>query len=199
MSRSRGILLLLTVLAALAMLQGCSLKKNTAATRGYTAFITRYNILFNGDEHYRVTMDAMERDYPDDFSRMLYVHPAEARANPEAPQPDGDFSRSAEKAEKAIRLRSIRRRPAPKPGHRNDPAYREWMKREEYNPVLHNAWMLLGRSRYADGRFLDAAATFYYVARHFQWLPQTVTEARLWMARSYIAAGWLFEAEMALA
>lgn len=189
---------ILVSVVALAVLAGCSMKKNTALTRNYTAFITRYNVYFNGDEHYRRTLAEMERDYPDDFSRMLYIHPAEARANPESPQPSGDFSRSSEKAEKAIRLRSIKRRPAPQRGKRYDPAYREWMSREEYNPFLHNAWMLLGRSRYADGQFLDAAATFYYVSRHFTWLPETVTEAKLWMARSYLAAGHLFEAEITL-
>ncbi len=198
LSRVRFSIKIFVTAALLSAFAGCSMKKNTALSRNYTAFITRYNVYFNGDEHYRQTLDEMERTYSDDFSHLLYIHPAEARANPQAPQPSGDFSRSSDKAEKAIRLRSITRRPAPRRGRRSDPAYREWMSREEYNPFLHNAWMLLGRSRYADGQFLDAAATFYYISRHFTWLPETVTEAKLWMARSYLAAGHLFEAEMAL-
>ena len=47
------ILLAVTAIAATALLGSCSLKKNTAFTRKYTAFITRYNIHFNGDTHYR--------------------------------------------------------------------------------------------------------------------------------------------------
>ncbi len=40
-------------IAATVLLGACSLKKNTAASRRYTEFITRYNIYFNGDEHYK--------------------------------------------------------------------------------------------------------------------------------------------------
>lgn len=177
---------------------GCSLKKNTAATRQYTAFITRYNIYFNGDEHYKETLAKMERNYADDYSRTLYLHPAEAKTDEKAPQPEGDFKRSIEKAQKAIQLRSIKKRPKRKAGKSSDPEYKKWLKREEYNPFLHNAWMMMGRSQYMNGDFLGAAATFYYVAKHFSWLPETVTEAKLWQARCYCAIDWLFDAESIL-
>ncbi|MDE6049330.1 MAG: tetratricopeptide repeat protein [Paramuribaculum sp.] len=176
----------------------CTLKKNTAATRNYQAFITRYNIYFNGDEHYKETLKSMETGYEDDFTKLIPMHPAEARTNKDAPQPNGDFNRSIEKAQKAIQLRSIKKRPQRIPGKSRDPEYREWLKREEYNPFIHNAWMLMARSRYMDGDFLGAASTFMYIARHFSWLPQTVTEAKIWQARSYCAAGWLNEARAIL-
>ena len=185
-------------IAVLLAAGGCSTRKNTAANRQYQSFITRYNILFNGDEHYRQTLADMERSYDDDFTRLLPVHPAEARRDPKAPQPQGDFGRSIEKAQKAIRVRSIKKKPRRQAGRRSDPEYRKWMQREEYNPYLHNAWMLLGRSRYMNGEFLPAATTFMYVANHFQWLPQTVAEARIWQARSYLAEGWTGEAEATL-
>ncbi|MCM1020645.1 MAG: tetratricopeptide repeat protein [Muribaculaceae bacterium] len=177
------------------MLSSCSTKKNTAATRNYQAFITRYNIYYNGDEHYKETLKDMEQNYEDDYSQLLYAHPADARSNPNAPQPQGDFKRSIEKAQKAIQLRSIKKRPAKKAGKGSDPAYKQWLKRDEYNPFLHNAWMMMGRSQYNNGDFLGAASTFYYIVRHFSWLPNTVTEAKLWQARSYAAMGWDFEAE----
>lgn len=189
-----GVLLAVIAVAA-AMLTGCSPKKNTAATRNYQAFITRYNIYYNGDEHYKETMKTMEDSYEDDYSQLLFAHPADARSNPQAPQPQGDFKRSIEKAQKAIQLRSIKKRPAKKAGKGSDPAYKEWMKRDEYNPFLHNAWMMMGRSQYNNGDFLGAASTFYYIVRHFSWLPSTVTEAKIWQARSYAAMGWEFEAE----
>lgn len=189
-----GVLLAVIAVAAV-MLTGCSPKKNTAATRNYQAFITRYNIYYNGDEHYKETMKTMEDSYEDDYSQLLFAHPADARSNPQAPQPQGDFKRSIEKAQKAIQLRSIKKRPAKKAGKGSDPAYKEWMKRDEYNPFLHNAWMMMGRSQYNNGDFLGAASTFYYIVRHFSWLPNTVTEAKIWQARSYAAMGWEFEAE----
>ncbi len=181
------------VAALVLSLCSCSTKKNTAASRNYQAFITRYNVYFNGDEHFKETLKSMEEAYADDYTSLLPMHPAEAKANPQAPQPTGDFTRSIEKAQKAIQLHSIKKRPARKSGRSSDPAYKAWMKRDEYNPFLHNAWMMMGRSQYFNGDFLGAASTFYYVAKHFSWLPATVTEAQLWQARAY-----LFEAETLL-
>lgn len=176
----------------------CSPKKNTAATRKYQAFITRYNIYYNGDTHYKETLKQMEESYEDDYSALLPIHPAAAKADEKAPQPSGNFDRSIEKAQKAIQLRSIKKKPKKQAGKSSDPKYKAWLKREEYNPFLHNAWMMMGRSQYMNGDFLGAASTFFYISRHFSWLPKTVTEARLWEARSYLAMGWLFEAETIL-
>lgn len=176
-------------------ISSCSTKKNTAASRFYQAFTTRYNVYFNGDEHYKTTIKEMEKNYEDDYSSMVYVHPAEAYNHPKAPQPQGNFDRSIEKAQKAIQLHSIKKRPKKKSGKSRDKKYQEWMKREEYNPFLHNAWMMMGRSQYLNGDFLGAASTFYYTSKHFKWLPETVTEAELWQARSYCTLGWQFEAE----
>ena len=176
----------------------CSPQKNNAATRNYQAFITRYNIHFNGDQHYKETLKEMEEAYEDDYSRMVFVHPAAAKADEKAPQPSGNFDRSIEKAQKAIQLRAIKKKPKKKAGRSSDPAYKEWMKREEYNPFLHNSWMMMGRSQYMNGDFLGSAATFFYISKHFSWLPATVTEAKLWEARCYCAMDWLFEAETIL-
>lgn len=136
----------------------------------------------------------MERGYEDDYTQLLYLHPADARKNPRSPQPTGDFTRSIEKAQKAIQLRSIKKKPVRKAGRASDPAYKAWMKREEYNPFLHNAWMMMGRSQYNNGDFLGAASTFYYITRHFSWLPATVVESKIWQARAYCALGWGYEA-----
>lgn len=192
------IILTLAAILSIAALPACSLKKNTAASRQYTAFITRYNIYYNGDTHYKETLDEMEKKYEDDYSRLVFTHPAEARADKDAPQPSGDFTRSIEKAQKAIQVRSIKKKPAKKAGKASDPEYKAWMKRDEYNPFLHNAWMMMGRSQFLNGDFLGAASTFFYITKHFTWLPQTVTEAKIWQARSYCAIDWLFEAEMIL-
>ncbi len=182
------------VLSMLA-LSSCSTKKNTAMSRFYQSFTTRYNVYYNGNEHYKETIKDMEKNYEDDYSALVFVHPAEAYNNSKAPQPQGDFTRSIEKAQKAIQLHSIKKRPKKKSGKARDPKYKEWMKREEYNPFLHNAWMLMGRSQYNNGDFLGAASTFYYTSKLFTWLPETVTEAKLWQARSYCTLGWQFEAE----
>ena len=140
-----GVAIILAVAVAMAA-GGCSTRKNTAASRNYQAFITRYNVYFNGDQHYKETLKEMESVYEDDYSGPYILHPAEAYNVPAAPQPTGSFTRSIEKAQKAIQLHSIKKRPRRTPGRRNDPEYRKWLKREEYNPFLHNALIKMGMS-----------------------------------------------------
>ena len=198
--RSSGyrLFLLAAVLGAVAGLVSCSPNRNNAATRKYQEFITRYNIYYNGDTHYRETLADMESKYEDDYSSLVLMHPVESKTDNTAPQPSGNFNRSIEKAQKAIQVRSIKKKPARKPGKSRDPKYKEWMKRDEYNPFLHNAWMMMGRGQFYNGDFLGAASTFFYISRHFTWLPATVTEAKLMQSLAYIALGWQFEAEMIL-
>ena len=92
--RCLHILLLIAVITSIAALPSCSPKKNTAASRKYQAFITRYNIYYNGDTHFKETLKEMEGKYEDDYSQLLYMHPTEARINTKAPQPNGNFDRS---------------------------------------------------------------------------------------------------------
>lgn len=185
-----------TVLAAtLLLLPGCSTKKNTPISRKWQAFTTRYNVYYNGDEHYKEQLKEMETGYEDDYTRTVLTHPAEARADEKLPQPQGDFKRTIEKMQKAIQLHSIKKKP-PKKG--NSPKEKAFRAREEFNPFLHNAWLTMGRGQFMNGDFAGAAATFYYISRHFGWLPQVVTEARIWQARSYCAMDWLYEAENVL-
>ncbi len=183
------------LMAVMLMAGGCSTKKNTAISRQWQAFTTRYNVYFNGSEHYHEQLKAMENNYEDDYTRTLLTHPAEARADSKLPQPQGDFKRTIEKMQKAIQLHSITKKPAKRSGSQKDKAFRA---REEFNPFLHNAWLMMGRAQYLNGDFLGAASTFMYTSRHFTWLPEVVTEAWLWQARSYCALDWLYEAENVL-
>ncbi len=170
----------------------CGTKKNTAMSRQWQAFNTRYNVYFNGDEHYKETLASMEEGYQDDFTRMLLTHPADARADETMPKPTGDFKRTIEKMQKAIQLHSIKKKPQKKSGSAKEKAFRA---RDEFNPFIHNAWLMLGKGQYFNGDFMGAAATFMYISRHFTWLPEVVTEALLWQARCYATLDWTYEAE----
>lgn len=72
--------------AAVLLCAACSNKKNTAASRNWQAFNTRYNVYFNGNEHYKETLKEMEQKYEDDYTRTVMMHPAEARANEKLPK-----------------------------------------------------------------------------------------------------------------
>ncbi len=181
--------------AALLLLAACGTKKNTPASRNWQAFTTRYNVYYNGKTHFDEQLKEMERKYEDDYTRTVLIHPAEARADAKLPQPSGDFTRTIEKMQKAIQLHSIKKKPQKKGSSAKE---KEFRAREEFNPFLHNAWLTMGRAQYLGGDFLGAASTFFYISKHFKWLPDVVTQARLWMVLSYCALDWDYEAESAL-
>ena len=193
MSKSRLHILALWGIVAVLVLSSCSAKKNTAGTRFWQAFNTRYNVYYNGETHYNEQIKLTE-NYEDDYSKRLFVHPAEAFAHEKAKKPTGSYDRTIEKMQKAIALHSIKKKPARKPGKRSEKE-KEWLKRDEYNPFLHNAWFLLAKAEYMKGDFLSSAATFHYITKHFTWKPDLVMEAKLWEALSYTAMGWITEAE----
>ena len=180
------------------LLGSCSTKKNTAATRQWRAFTTRYNIYFNGSEAYKEALAAMENNYEDDYSSRLLMHPVAALAEKDEVADNAGFDRAIEKSQKAIKLRSITKRPAKNPRKASDPDYKAFLKRTEFNPFLHNAWLMMGRSQFYKGDFLAANATFLYIIRHFSWEPEAVAESRLTMARCYTQLGWNYEAENTL-
>ena len=187
------------MIAMVVLLAACSNKTNTARSRFWQSFTTKYNVYFNGKTNYDEQMKAMLDAYEDDYSQQLYMHPAEARSNPKAPQPTGSFDRTIEKMEKAITLHSIKKKPKRKSGKGRDPKYQEWLARDEYNPYLHNAWYMLAKAQYMKGDFLDAAATFRYIARHFTWKKDLVQECQVREALCYCAMGWPAEADNVLA
>ncbi len=190
-------LALVITLAVIAV--ACSNKKNTAGSRFWQSLNTRYNVYYHGRTNYDEQLKEMLDNYEDDYSQRLFVHPAEARANPKAPQPSGSFDRTIEKMQKAIALHSIKKKPKKKSGKSSDPKYKAWMAREEYNPFMHNCWYTLALAQYMKGDFLNASATFRYISRHFSWKPELVEEAKVWEALSYCAMGWTSEADNVLA
>ncbi len=197
MKLNRVILICVAVVMACGMFS-CSTKKNTAGSRFWHAFNTRYNVYYNGETHYDEQIHELENKYEDNYSQLLFMHPAEAYSNPKAPQPSANFDRTIEKMQKAIQLHSIKKRPKKKSGKLSKED-KEWLKREEYNPFLHNAWYMMAKSQYMKGDYLAAASTFHYISGHFSWLPDLVMDCKLWEIRSYCAMGWLTEAENMLA
>ena len=181
------------------MLGGCSTKKNTPLSRKYNSFTTRYNVHFNGDESYKDALKDMQESYDDDFSGMIFMHQVSSLAELEEVKGNAKFDRAIEKAQKSIKTKSIKKRPVKNQKKMRDEAYKEYLKRGEYNPFMHNSWLMMGRAQFFKGDFLAANATFLYITRNFSWLPETVNESYIWMARGYAEMGWLYEAENTLA
>ena len=193
--RARTYTHILSALLTVVLLSACSTTKNTGWTRFFQSMSTRYNVYFNAEQNYIEQLKQQQEEYQDNYTDLLYMMPAQAYSNPKDPQPQGSFDRTIEKCETAIQKHSIKSKPKRTQGRRNDPKYKEFMQREEYNPFMHNVWMLMGKAQFNKGDFMGAASTFMYIAQHFAWLPETVAEARLWQARSYLALDWIYEAE----
>lgn len=176
------------------LLWSCSTKKNTKATRFYHAFNSRYNIYFNGKTAFDEALKAMQDGYKENYSDQILMYPISAQPK-EKQTTGGPFDRAIEKGNKAIKLHSIKAKPPKKPGWKNDPKQRAWQEQEEYNPFLKHCWLLVGEAQFYNADFLQASATFSYIARHYAGDEEMVAEARLWQARSYTEMGWFYEAE----
>ena len=176
------------------LLWSCSTKKNTKASRFYHSFTSRYNIYYNGKTSFDEALKSMETGYKESYSEMIHMYPISAQPK-DKKETGGPFDRAIEKGNKAIKLHSIKAKPAKKPGWRNDPKQRALQEQEEYNPFLKKCWLLIGQGQFYNADFLQASATFSYIARHYSHDEEVVAEARLWQARCYSEMDWFYESE----
>lgn len=176
------------------LLVSCSTKKNTKASRFYHAVNSRYNIYYNGKTSFDESLEAMQNGYKENYSEMILLFPVSAQ--PKNKQTTGGaFDRAIEKSNKAIKLHSIKTKPPKKPGWRNNPKQASLQAQEEYNPFLKHCWLLMGQAQFYNADFLQASATFSYIARHYATDDEVVSEAKLWQARCYAEMDWLYESE----
>lgn len=181
-------------LIVVSLFWSCSTKKNTKANRFYHAFNSRYNIYFNGKTSFDEALLSMQNGYKESYSDMILMYPISAQPK-DKQTTGGPFDRAIEKSNKAIKLHSIKAKPPKKPGWRNDPKQRAWQEQEEYNPFLKKCWLMMGQAQFYNADFLQASATFSYIARHYAHDEEVVAEARLWQARCYSEMDWFYEAE----
>lgn len=196
MNRPQALLPLLTALALLLALAACSTKKNTASSRRWHAFTARYNTYFNGHQAFLEGEKAKVEGHKDDYTELLPVFLVGVEASRTAGK--SNFETAITKCQKAITLHSIKRRPEVSAGKRQSAKMRQYLQRKEYNPFLKNAWLLMGQAQFEKGEFLEAAATFAYIARLYAAEPVVAAEARQWLARCYAQSGWLYDADEAL-
>lgn len=174
----------------------CGCKSNNKLNRGLKAMNTKYNVYFNGNEAFKEGLKQMEESHEEDFSQRIWLHPVYKLVGQKEPSANSNFDRAIEKCKIAVQRRSMTNKP--KRNTKNTPEYKLWLTRSEYNPFLHNAWMLSGKAQFYKGDFNSAAATFSYVARRFWWKPYAVQECHIWAARVYAVQGFNFDAEAEL-
>ncbi len=177
----------------LTVITACSSQKNTAGRRFWQSFTAKYNTYYNGTLAYIDGSLEKEQSNKDNFTELIPLYYVGNKASQTLGE--GNFDRAIEKSEKVIKLHSIKKRPVWTKKRRKTDRDIEWLNRREYNPMMWKAWLLLGRSQFHKGDFDGAAATFSYMSRLYQTQPAIYGKARAWLAKAYVEADWLYDAE----
>lgn len=183
--------LMLTVAGMVAI--SCATKKNTASSRAWKAFTARYNTYFNGHQAYLNGYKTKIDGNKDNYTEFLPLLPVGNQASRTLGK--GDFEKAITKMEKTIQLHSIKRKPEYKRGHRMSQKEKKFRERQEFNPFLKNAWMLMGYAQMQKGEFIEAAATFSYIQMLYRAQPEVVDRARAMQALCYTEIEWYYDAE----
>ena len=155
------------ILLLLVALTGCSRKKNTFLNRNWHAVTAEYNTLYNGNLALDLGIEALNESYLDNYWQILPVERMEIRDEVMAPGEtlNPNFVVAEEKAVKAIQRHSM------------------LIEGSEKNPQIDEAYLLLGKSRYYDQRFVPALEAFNYILHKYP-LSNTINEARIWREKT---------------
>lgn len=166
----KGIYKITLFLLFVGFLAACSRKKNTFLNRNLNALATEYNILYHGEISFEDARKQLAAGYRDNFWEILPVERIEvkeAEAKTLVTDQSTPFSRAEEKATKAIQKRSMN------------------IHGKEYNPQIDEAYVLLGKARYYDGRFIPALDAFNYILNRFP-ASNSINQAKIWRAKTNI-------------
>ncbi|HIN98990.1 MAG TPA: hypothetical protein EYN07_07085 [Flavobacteriaceae bacterium] len=165
----KGIYKITILLLAILMLAACSRKKNTFMSRNFHAVTAEYNTLYNGDLAFDAGKEELALTYRDNFWEILPVERVDLKEDIDMPGETGDpnFNRAEEKAAKAIQKHSI------------------YIDGQEYNPQIDEAYMLLGKARYFDERFIPAQDAFNFILNRYP-TSNNINRAKVWKAKTNI-------------
>ena len=150
------------------LLWGCSTQKNKMLNRGYHSLNTKYNVLFNGKEAFKVGESILEQAHDDNFFEILEVEPIALngeRMDKTTIVPG--FGRAEEKAVKAIQKHSMN------------------INGIQRNNKIDEAYLLLGKARYFDRRFFPAMEAFNFLLENYA-DSKTYVEGRIWREKTNI-------------
>ncbi len=155
------------ILFLLISITGCSRKKNTFLNRNWHAVTAEYNTLYNGNLALDLGLEALHETYLDNYWNILPVERMEIREDVIAPGENlnPNFAVAEEKAVKAIQRHSM------------------LIEGSENNPQIDEAYLLLGKARYFDQRFVPALEAFNYILHKYP-LSNTINEARIWREKT---------------
>lgn len=161
-------------------LAGCSTEKNTFTSRAYHNMTSHYNVYFNGKESLRAGVEEINNSVDDDYSKILSLYKS---SNPStATVATSDMENAIMKGSKLIQSHSITKKP--KRRKNRSAAYTRFVKQEEFNNWIDDAYVLMGKAYFYQHNFSAAIENFSYVVRKFEDDPSIYT-ANIWLIRCY--------------
>ncbi|MBO3096725.1 hypothetical protein J4051_00465 [Gelidibacter sp. DF109] len=153
-------------LAAL-IVTSCSRKNDTFINRNFHAMGTKYNILYNGNNALEYGREAVDDAFTDNYWELLSVERMETTDDFMLPgqSKNSDFERAEEKAIKAVQTHGMN------------------IKGRERNPQIDEAYLLLGKARYFDQRFIPAVEAFNYILYKYA-ASDKINEAKIWREKT---------------
>ena len=159
----------LTTLLIVILFLGCSTQKNKTLNKRYHSTVSTFNVLFNGNESIKEGIESFLKSYREDFWEILPVEPIES--TDKIITVDGlenkSFLKAEEKAAKAIQKHSM------------------LIGGVQYNPKTQDAYLMLGRARYLDQRYVQAIDAFNQVYK-LNIENEVWKRSVIWKARSNI-------------
>ncbi len=168
------------ILLAGLLVFSCSTEKNTMLTRGYHSLTSYYNIYFNGNESLKEGLYKIDNQVEEDYTKILPIF-KESMSETET-LVGADMDRAIEKATKLIKMHSITAPPESNRKQKN-PRKRKPIK-EDYNRVVDDAYLLMGRAYLYKKEYFLAANTFSLLIRKFKDEPIKY-DAYIWLIRTY--------------
>lgn len=146
----------------------CSTKKDTLINRNWHALNTEYNTLYNGGLALDEGVKEVISSYKDNFWEVLPVERMQVNTEAELPGQKGknkNFERAEEKATKAIQKHSMN------------------IEGKEKNMQMDEAYLMLGKARYYDKRFVPALEAFNYILYKYT-NSDKIYEAKIWREKT---------------
>ncbi|MEO9570992.1 MAG: hypothetical protein ABJH82_10100 [Polaribacter sp.] len=174
------------ILSVFAVIYSCSTKKDTVVSRNWHSLNTKYNVLFNGKEAFKKGVEAINNDYKDDWFQQLPIEPLKFEGekleiptfnsgmgagfgdkNKEEKKASTPFGIAEEKAVKSIQKHGMN------------------IDGNERNSQIDDAYLLLGKARYYDERYIPAIEAFNYVITTYPFA-SLINETKIWRAKTNI-------------
>ncbi|WP_232804640.1 type IX secretion system periplasmic lipoprotein PorW/SprE [Salegentibacter maritimus] len=153
----------------LGSIAGCSRKKNTFLNRNWHAVTTEYNTLYNGNIGLQQGKEELNQNYADNYWDILPIERMQIDENIVLPDSvrNQNFGYAEEKAVKAIQRHAM------------------LIEGKERNPQIDEAYLLLGKARYFDQRFIPALEAFNYILRRYP-ASNNIIHARVWREKTHM-------------